>query len=166
MPRFPQRKTLYALVILGGLAAGGCASRTEPKAISPSTPAKIEAAATGPTAPLTRSMPAPPPVLKPTTPRTLEFTPPPERTPEGWTYRKPASDRPTLGLFEEAVLLGQIRGALKQFPAGSEVKTTKVKNRTALLIVSPRVDNALAREIGARLLELKSLEEVRLTPGS
>lgn len=111
-------------------------------------------------------MPAPPPVLKPTTPRTFEFTPPSEHPAEGWVYRKSVSPGNGLSLFEEAVLLGQVRGTLKKIPAGAEVTQTKLKNRTAFLIVSPRIDTPLARQIGDCLLELKNLEEVRITPGS
>lgn len=165
MPRFPQRKFLLALGFIGWCLAGmGCASR-HPSASTTVTPA--EAGSPEKPKPLTRSLPAPPPELKPSTPRTFIFTPapaPPTPPTNGWTYRKSPTTRPSLSLFEEAVLLGQVRGALKKLPEGDTVSSSKVKNRTALLRVTPKLDTTGARQIGDRLLEIPSLDEVQISP--
>ena len=159
----PKRKTRLALCLLIGLSGGfvgGCASREPASAPVPVEIRPSEAKQVSPASPLPTPSLAPAPAAARS--QSLRLAPAPEKLPEEWIYRKSGPARSPLSLFEESILLGQVRSKLKTIPEATKVESIKVQNRVVWLGVTPGLTGAKAARIGDTLLKETRVDEVRI----
>lgn len=162
MFRFPQRKThlvAYFALTVWLVAFMGCASK-KPSSASPAVFKESESESA---AELEKPRSLPPGRVS-SRPRSYNSTAATTPDQADWVYKKSAPKQPPLSMFEESILLGQVRATLKKVSEGANVESVKVRNRTALLGVNNSVNSDAARRIGESLLNQTRLEEVRLKP--